>query len=181
MSRTLQFLLFASDSSRYKTTIILLHTCTYLRPVIAHCISKHFTGTVECTRCNGLFHCLRGLWECNRVIDSNAQVANNKDNSYILTFSFVLASLSQKLNFPSEPTVARVPCVGWNAMSFTWRERQKYVSHRSVLLVQSWQGIYLGSVLGLWRLNDDIWRWSCLFACRVKNRNNKAWRLCTQT
>ena len=38
-----------------------------------------------------------------------------------LTLSFVLASLSQKLNFPSEPTVASVPCVGWKAMSFTYR------------------------------------------------------------
>lgn len=35
------------------------------------------------------------------------------------TFSFVRASLSQKLNLPSEPTVARVPWRGWNAISFT--------------------------------------------------------------
>ena len=43
----------------------------------------------------------------------------------VLTFSFVLASLSQKLNFPSEPTVARVPCVGWKAMSFTYKDVYK--------------------------------------------------------
>lgn len=35
-------------------------------------------------------------------------------------FSLVLASLSQKLNLPSEPTVARVPWTGWKAIPFTW-------------------------------------------------------------
>ena len=34
-------------------------------------------------------------------------------------FSLVRASLSQKLNRPSEPTVANVPWTGWKRMSFT--------------------------------------------------------------
>ena len=33
--------------------------------------------------------------------------------------SLVRASLSQKAHRPSEPTVARVPCTGWKAMSLT--------------------------------------------------------------
>lgn len=37
----------------------------------------------------------------------------------------VLASLSQKLYFPSDPTVANVPIVGWNAISFTWESKLK--------------------------------------------------------
>ena len=42
-------------------------------------------------------------------------------NSYVLTLSFVRASLSQKLNFPSDPTVAsEQKCTGWKAISFTW-------------------------------------------------------------
>jgi len=35
-------------------------------------------------------------------------------------FSLVRASLSQKLNLQSEPTVDNVPCTGWKAMSFTY-------------------------------------------------------------
>lgn len=34
-----------------------------------------------------------------------------------------LASLSQKEYFPSEPTVAKVPWMGWNAMSFTFKQK----------------------------------------------------------
>lgn len=40
-------------------------------------------------------------------------------------FSFVRASLSQKLNLPSEPTVASVPWTGWNFISFTcWKKKR---------------------------------------------------------
>jgi len=41
-------------------------------------------------------------------------------------FSLVRASLSQKPKVPSPPTVATVPCTGWNAMSFTYKNKYIY-------------------------------------------------------
>ena len=41
------------------------------------------------------------------------------DVQEILAFSLVRASLSQKLYRPSAPTVAKVLCTGWKAMSLT--------------------------------------------------------------
>ena len=61
------------------------------------------------------------------------KINDNADN-YVLTFSFVLASLSQKLNFPSEPTVASVPCVGWKAMSFTYQGIELSSNHYSEIV-----------------------------------------------
>jgi len=41
-------------------------------------------------------------------------------------FNLVRASLSQKPKVPSPPTVATVPCTGWNAMSFTYKNKYIY-------------------------------------------------------